>query len=81
MNMVTGLLKRLSQQQVPPPPSPETFDSELNTRLNHRLLISLLVDLVGRAIPYTFLEFSRAAIGFAKLTLTGHWPGERRRRR
>ena len=77
--MVSGLLKRLSEKQVPPPPV--TFESELNTRLNDRLLISQVLDFVCRAMPYTFMEFGKALIGLVVLTLTGRSPGDRRRRR
>ena len=77
--MAGGLLKRLSEKRVPP--TPETFDSELNRRLNDRLLFTQLLDLFCRAIPYTCLEFSRALVGFVILTFTGLAPGDRRRRR
>lgn len=77
--MVGGLLKRLAEQRVPPPP--ETFETELNTRLNDRLFFLQLLDLVCRAIPYTFLEFGRALVGFVVFTFTGRTPGDHRRRR
>ena len=77
--MVSGLLKRLAQQRVPPPP--ETFERELNTRLNDRLLFTQLVDFVCRAMPTACFEFGRALVGLAIVTLTGRSPGDRPRRR
>jgi hypothetical protein len=76
--MASGMLKRLSEQSVPPPP--EAFDRELNTRLNDRLLVSQLVDFVFRALPYASFEFGRALVGLAVTTLTGRLPRDRRRR-
>lgn len=77
--MASGILKQLSERAVPPPP--EEFDRELNTRLNDRLLLAQLADFVCRAIPYTFLEFGRALVGSVLTAITGHAPGQRRRRR
>jgi len=77
--MVSGLLKRLAEQQVPPPP--ETFENELNTRLNDRLLFTQFVELACQALPFACLEFGRALVGLAVLTLTGKPLGDRRRRR
>lgn len=76
--MSSGVLKRLSEQQVPPPPA--ALDREVNTRLNDQLLLAHVVDFVFRAMPYTFLEFGRALLALAFTTLTGQTPGPRRRR-
>lgn len=77
-SMASGLLKRLAEQQVPPPP--DSFENELNNRLNDRLLFTQLVELVFGAMPSACLEFGRALVGLVVLTLTGNPPGDRRRR-
>ena len=77
--MVSGLLRRMAGERVPPPP--ETFENELNTRLNDRLLFTQFLELACQAMPYACLEFGRALVGLAVLTLTGKPWGDRRRRR
>ena len=57
-----------------PPPLPTEFDRNLHRRLNHSLTTQHVFDLGLRALPCAAMEFVRALIGMATLTVTGKFP-------
>ncbi|MEX2113931.1 MAG: hypothetical protein WD845_12145 [Pirellulales bacterium] len=69
--MAPDLLERLAQTEVPPPP--DTFDRQLHDKVNRTLLITQFVDLFLVGMPWAFLQFSRALLGFVAFTVTGRY--------
>lgn len=69
--MAPDLLEQLAQTEVPPPPA--TFDSQLHDKVNRALLITQLFDLFLVGMPWAFLQFSRALLGFVSFTVTGRY--------
>lgn len=69
-------LEQLALLEVPEPPA--EFDRQLHRRLNQRLIVQHLADLLLRAMPWAILEMARAALGLFGFTLTGRFDDERR---
>ena len=58
-------LEKLALMQVPEPPA--EFDRQLHQRLNQRLIVQHVTDLVFRAMPWAIFEMARAAVGLLQL--------------
>ena len=69
-------LEKLALLEVPEPPA--EFDRQLHRRLNQRLIVQHMADLLLRAMPWAILEMARAALGLFGFTLTGRFDDERR---
>jgi hypothetical protein len=69
--MATNLFDQLAELEVPPPPA--QFDKQLHERVNQSLVVSHLVDLAFKGLPWALLHFARAFVGFIAFTLTGRY--------
>jgi hypothetical protein len=76
---MTNLLDQLADLEVPPPPA--QFDRQLHERVNRSLLTSQLVDLAASGLPWAFLHFARACVGFIAFTLSGRYDTKPKNRR
>jgi hypothetical protein len=76
--MAPDLLEQLAQTEVPPPPA--TFDTQLHDKVNRALLITQVVDLLLVGMPWAFLQFSRALLGFVSFTVTGRYESKSKKR-
>jgi hypothetical protein len=77
--MAPNLLEQLAELEIPPPPA--EFDAQLHDKVNRSLLLTQLVELVAAAMPWAFLHFGRAAIGFVLFTVTGRYETKSKRHR
>ena len=75
--MAMNLFDRLADLEVPPPPP--QFDKQLHERVNRSLVVSQMVDLAVRGLPWAMLHFARAFVGFVAFTLTGRYETPNRR--
>ena len=69
--MANNLLEQLTHDTVPP--LPEDFERQVHQRLNKRLLIDHLADLLLRALPVVALQFGRAVFGLMVFTHSGRY--------
>jgi hypothetical protein len=69
--MLTDLLERLAELPVPPAPAPQTFDREIHKRINSRLIVGQLSDLLLHGFAFAVGHFAKAMLGVIRLTLTG----------
>jgi hypothetical protein len=69
--MANDLLEKLAEVPVPPAPAPEVFDRAIHRRINQRLLVGQMVELVSRGFVFAIAHFSKAILGLVRLTLTG----------
>lgn len=70
-------LEQLALLEVPAPPA--EFDRQLHRRVNHRLLVQHVADLVLHAMPWAMLCLVQALLGLVRFSLTGKFDDERRR--
>ena len=68
-------LEKLALLEVPEPPA--EFDRQLHERLNQRLIVQHVADLVLRVMPWAIFELGRAAVELFGFTLTGRFDDER----
>jgi len=69
--MSTDLLEKLAEVPVPPAPPPQVFDRAVHERINSRLLVSQIVDLLMHGWGFAFIHFGKALLGLLRLTFTG----------
>ena len=69
--MPIDLLEKLAEVPVPPAPPPKVFDRAIHERINSRLIVGQIFDLLIRGSAYAVLHFAKAVVGMVRLTLTG----------
>lgn len=67
--MATDFFEQLANQAIPP--VPESFDRQLNERVNRALLWQQIIDFATRAVPYAIGQFGLAVWGAVCITLAG----------
>jgi len=67
--MNNNLLEQLGEFKVPP--LPNDFHGQLHRRLNDRLVITHLADLLLRGLPLAMLEFVRPVASLMLFSLSG----------
>ncbi|HZZ29990.1 MAG TPA: hypothetical protein VFE46_18485 [Pirellulales bacterium] len=72
--MSTDLLERLAELPVPPPPPPKTFDRAVHQRINSRLIVGQILDLLFRGFGYAVLQFAKVTLSALQFTFTGKLP-------
>jgi hypothetical protein len=77
--MAPDLLERLAHTEVPPPP--DSFDRQLHDKVNRTLIVTQFADLLLVGMPWAFLQYSRALLGFVAFTVTGRYEPKSKRRR
>lgn len=70
-------LEQLALVEVPEPPA--EFDRQLHHRLNSRLIVQHMADLVLRIMPWAMLQMGLALLGLLRFSLTGRFDDERGR--
>lgn len=76
--MTPDLFEQLAERDVPPPPP--HFNRQLHERVNRSLLASQLVDLALGAVPWATGHMLMALGGFLRLTVTGKFAPEKRKK-
>jgi hypothetical protein len=69
--MPTDLLEKLAELPVPPAPPPKIFDRAIHQRINSRLIVGQVFDLLLRGFCFGAVHFIRPLLGLIRLTLTG----------
>ena len=69
--MPIDLLEKLAEIPIPPAPAPQTFDREVNKRINSRLIVGQVTDLLLRGFVFGIIHFTWAALGVVRYTFTG----------
>jgi hypothetical protein len=69
--MPTDLLEKLAELPVPPAPAPQTFDRAIHKRINSRLIVGQVLDLLVRGFAFGVAHFAKAVLDVVRLTLTG----------
>jgi hypothetical protein len=72
--MPTDLLEQLAELPVPPAPPPQVFDRAVHQRINSRLIVGQILDLLLRGFGYAIAHFAKAVFGLMRLTVTGKLP-------
>ena len=67
--MNNNLLEQLGEFEVPP--LPNDFHGQIHRRLNDRLVITHLADLLLRGLPLAMLEFVRPVVSLMLFSLSG----------
>ncbi len=67
--MPRDLLAELAESAVPPPPP--TFERSLHERLNQRLVVHQVLDLILKGSGYTIWHLACGLVGLLRLTITG----------
>ena len=71
MTRPTNLLEQMSEIRVPP--LPEDFDRSVHQRLNKRLLLEHLADLLFRGLPTAVAHFAQPWVGLLVYSLVGRF--------
>ena len=74
--VAVALLQQLAERDVPP--MPESFDSQVQQRLNAALLATQLFDFAWRVLPQAFLTFLGSVVYFVLFSVTGRMRDETR---
>jgi hypothetical protein len=74
--MADDFLQRLAELKVAAPPA--AFDRQLHQRLNHRLLMQQLLDLLLRGMPWALAHFSQAVVQLGIFSICGRFADERK---
>jgi hypothetical protein len=69
--MAVDLLEQLAELPVPPAPPPQVFDREIHQRINSRLIVGQVLDLLLRGFGFGMLHFAKALVGLVRFSLTG----------
>ena len=64
-------LEKLAEVPVPPAPAPKVFDRAVHERINSRLLVGQILELLFGACGFAIGHFAKAVVGLVRLTLTG----------
>jgi hypothetical protein len=75
--MADDFLERLAELQVAAPPA--AFDRQLHHRLNQRLTIQHLLDLLVRGMPWALAHFGRAVVELCVFSVSGRFADERKK--
>jgi len=70
--MARNLLEQLGDAEIPP--LPKDFDHQVHRRLNDRLLVVHLVELLISAFPMALAHFSCAVSALLRYSLSGNFP-------
>ena len=70
--MATDILEQLADTEVPPAPV-EKLQKGFADRLNSRLLVQQLLDLMIRGVPYAAWHMTRGMIGVLYYTIAGRF--------
>lgn len=71
--MAIDLLEKLAEIPIPPAPLPQTFDREVNKRINSRLIVGQVLDLLLQGFVFGIVHFTWAALGVVRYTFTGKY--------
>jgi hypothetical protein len=78
--VMPDLLEQLAELPVPPAPPPAVFDRGVHERINSRLIVGQVGDLLIRGSAFGFVHFAKALGGLLRLTLTGKLETPKNRR-
>jgi hypothetical protein len=69
--MPIDLLEKLAEVPVPPAPPQQVFDRGIHKRINSRLIVGQVLDLLLRGFGFALLHFGKAVLASFQFTLTG----------
>jgi hypothetical protein len=72
--MPTDLLEKLAELPIPPAPPPKAFDRAVHRRINSRLIVGQMFDLLFHGFGFAIVHFAKATLGLLRLTFTGKLP-------
>ena len=74
-NKALALAEELTEElkQLSLPDERTKFDKQLHERVNRSLVVSHLLDLAVKGLPWALLHFARAFVGCIAFTLTGRY--------